>query len=307
MSGLSDLLIALALAASVQDGVVQTPSEVQAPEVAVPVDDVLVSGRKLRDRVQSFVDEVAAPTPRRGLARWRDPLCIATANLDRAVAQPIIDHVARVGASYGLKVREPGCNPNVVIIFTDEAPNLAKALVAAEPEAFRVRWTRQLDRGSVALSRFQEMDVPVRWWHVSIPVLGWNGQAAIALPGQGPPTVPGEGRVNRGRPVSDQFNKVIIIVDVDRVEGVMLPQLADYLALVMLAQIDPESDLQQYDTVLNVFNNPGAVAGLSEWDRAYLAALYEAYPERIDRGDQATGVTSRLRREERRLAARGSD
>jgi hypothetical protein len=307
MSGLSGLLIALALAASVQDGAVQTPSEVQAPEVAVPVDDVLVSGGKLRDRVQSFVDEVAAPTPRRGLARWRDPLCIATANVDRAVAQPIIDHVARVGASYGLKVREPGCNPNVVIIFTDEAPNLAKALVTAEPEAFRVRWTRQLDRGSIALSRFQEMEAPVRWWHVSIPVLGWSGKAAISLPGLGAPLVQGEGRVNRGRPVSDQFNKVIIIVDVNRVEGVMLPQLADYLALVTLAQIDPESDMQRYDTVLNVFNNPGAVAGLSEWDRAYLAALYEAHPERIDRADQATGVTSRLRREERRLAAAASD
>ena len=283
------------------------PQDVPDPDAAATVDDVVVSGRRLKDEARAFVDEIKAAPPYRGLARWRDPLCIATANARPAIAQPLIDHIARVGASHGLRVREPGCNPNVVIIFTDEAPVLARALVSADPEAFHVRWTRQLDRGVKALTYFQDVDAPVRWWHVSIPVL-LNGRRAIPFPGDiGGPRVPGEGRVNRGRPILDAFNKVIIIVDVSRTEDVMLPQLADYLSFVALAQVDPESDMRRYDSVLNVFDQPGSVQGLSSWDRAYLASLYDAYPERIDADDQATALTGRIRREQRREAAERSD
>ena len=278
-----------------QDG----PAPATVEDAPVRVDDVVVSGRRLRDEVQIFVDEVAAPPPGRGLARWNGGLCIGTVNVEQQVAQPLIDHVAGVAVSYGLKIREPGCRPNVVILFTDDGPGLASALVSAEPQAFRARWSSKLDRGARALEAFQSTDAPVRWWHVSMPVIGATGQRAIRMPGDADPIfVPGEGLANNGRPIADHLNKVIVVVDLARAENVLLAELADYLALVALAQIDPDGDTSRHDTVLNLFSRPGSVHGLSDWDRAYLASLYGAYSERINPYDHASSITRDIRRAE---------
>ncbi|MCA3698828.1 hypothetical protein [Brevundimonas sp.] len=74
---------------------------------------------------------------------------------------------------------------------------------------------------------------------------------------------------------------MIIIVDVDRVAGVDLGALADYLAVISLAQIDPELDPGPYDTILSLFSEGASPPpGLTDWDRAFLQGLYSA--EQID-------------------------
>jgi hypothetical protein len=52
-------------------------------------------------------------------------------------------------------------------------------------------------------------------------------------------------------------------------------QLADYLGVVSLAQIDPAANPAAFDSILNLFKNPSAYSGLTDWDRAYVRALYE--------------------------------
>ncbi|AYG96135.1 hypothetical protein D8I30_13860 [Brevundimonas naejangsanensis] len=280
------------------------PPSATMEDTPVRLGDVVVSGRSLRDEVQTFVDEVAAPPPGRGLARWNDDVCIGTVNIGQEIAQPLIDHIAGVASTYGLRIREPGCRPNVIILFADDGAGLASALVTARPQAFRVRWSSQLDRGSQALDAFESSGQPIRWWHVSLPVVGLTGARAIRMPGDIDPIyVPGGGRMNKGRAIADNLIKVIIIVDLAKVEGVLLPELGDYLALVALAQIDPDGDTSRHDTVLNLFSRPGSVRGLSGWDKAYLASLYDAYPERINPSDHAASITRDIRRAEREAAS----
>ena len=293
-------MLAALLAAAFLTGS-QLPPQAAGVQDPTPADlgDVLVEGRVLRDEAEAFVDAVAAPAVRRGLARWGGRVCIGVANLQPELSQAVVDHISRVALEQGLRIGDPGCSPNVVIIFTTDAPAMASALVAADRRAFHLG-VGGLDRGSKALEAFQTLDAPVRWWHVSMPVIGGTHFRAVRMPGDTDPIyVPGEGLVNKGRPISDELNKVIIIVDADRLGDANLRQISDYLSLVALAQVDPQGETRGLDTVLNVFADPAGVDGLTAWDRTYLRALYRAPHERIDADDQVGSIARTVRRDRR--------
>lgn len=292
MSVLNGAISAL-LAATIQTAPVPPPQD-----PPTELGDVVVDGRSLRDRVEAFVDEVAAPPRRRGIARWRSRVCIGVVNLQTAQAQGLIDRISSVADEYGVRLGEPGCRPNVVLIFADDGRAMAGALVEADRRAFYLG-VGGLDRGKAALERFRQSDAPVRWWHVSMPVVGATGARAIRMPGDsGPIYVPGEGLVNNGRPITDMLNKVIVIVDAGKLEQVAGDQLADYLAMVSLAQVDPEGDTSAYDTILNIFDAPAAPGRLTAWDRGYLEALYDSWPQRLEGSHQAAAVTRILERQD---------
>lgn len=276
------------------------PSDAADEDAPHRVGDVYVSGRSLQDEATAFVGAVAAPPMRRGLARWQTRVCVGVANLRNDVAMALADHVSRVAVDVGLRVGDPGCTPNVVVIFADDAQGLATGLVERDRKAFRLG-VDGLDRGNRALAAFQTSERPVRWWHVSMPVIGVTGQRAIRMPGDtGFILVPGEGLIHAGRPINDALSKVIIIVDADQLAGATLPQLGDYIALVSLLQVDPDGDTREFPTILNLFENPQGTPGFSAWDRSYLAALYDAYPERVNPWDQAAAMARGIKRAEAR-------
>lgn len=285
--GVLTAVLALALATPGQTapvgpaGQVQVQTEAQTQTQApVRLEDIVVDHRRLEETVRDFVGEVGAPPPRRGLARWTGELCVGAVNVRRDVGQAVVDRVSEVALDLGLEIGEPGCTPNVVIVFTADSTALADAMVEENRRAFRLG-IGGLDRGNPALRDFRTVDRPVRWWHVSVPVNSDNGTIAVRLPGdvdnRGNPSAPtiavfAASRLNSQ--IRDDLNKVMIVVDVDGLQGINLAQLADYLAFVSLAQVDPDGDTAGWDTVLNLFDAPTAVDGLTEWDRTYLTSLY---------------------------------
>ena len=290
--GVLTAVLSVALTATIQTAPVPPPQDPPAE-----LGDVVVDGRSLRDRVEEFVDEVAAPPRRRGIARWRSRVCVGVVNLHKAQAQGLIDRISTVADEYGVRLGEPGCQPNVVLIFADDGRAMAGALVEADRRAFHLG-VGGLDRGKAALEQFRQSEAPVRWWHVSMPIVGATGVRAIRMPGDsGPIYVPGEGLVNNGRPITDMLNKVIVIVDAGKLEHVAGDQLADYLAMVSLAQVDPEGDTSAYDTILNIFDAPAAPNRLTAWDRGYLEALYDSWPQRLEGSRQAAAVARILERQ----------
>jgi hypothetical protein len=50
---------------------------------------------------------------------------------------------------------------------------------------------------------------------------------------------------------------------------------------VSLAQIDPDASPAAFDSILNLFTNPAAYSGLTDWDRSYVRALYQFDQERV--------------------------
>lgn len=265
---------------------------------AVSLSDVIVDGRSLETRIEAFVEELAAPPARRGLARWDDPVCIGVANIRPDIARAMIDHVSATALDLGLRVEAPGCSPNILVVFSEDGRALATELVERDGDAFYLG-VGGLDRGKSSLEIFMTGDQPVRWWQVSLPVAGPHRIRAIRMPGDFQNRfVAGEGLLNRGRFVADNLNKVIIIVDAGRVADVSLRQLSDYVALVSMAQVDIEGETGGYPSILNLFDDPAGTPGLSAWDRAYLSALYNAPSERVNPTGLARTIVRDLEREE---------
>jgi hypothetical protein len=290
---LAALLVAAALTLPQEPPV--PPTADPGPDPVFRLEEVVVEARRLEELTREFVDEVSAPPRNRGLARWWGGVCVAVVNIRAEVAQPLADRISQVAMEYGLRPGDPGCQPNILVTFADDGRALSDAMVERRRRIFRVG-VGGLDRGNVALRDFRESDRPVRWWHVSIPTNANTGEAGIRLPGGDAPEVMGEGLVNRGRWIRDDLNKVIIVVDITQIDGAMLPQLADYLALVALAQVDPDGDTSRFETILNLFDDPEGSPGLTGWDRAYLEALYGGPSERIRNSDQTRELLRNLRR-----------
>lgn len=285
------------------------PPRPQEPaQSATTLEDVVVEQRRLEEFVKDFVGEVAAPAPSRGLARWQGGICVGVVNLRNVAGQYIADRISQVGMDLGLTPGDPGCKPNIVVAFTTDGAALASGLVGQNRRAFRMGGS--VNRDIVALRAFESSDAPVRWWHVSIPVDSETGERAVRLPGDidpstGQPSAPttsvfAASRLNTQ--IRDDMNKVMIIVDVDGMASTNLTQLADYLAFVALAQVDPDAETAGFDTILNVFDAPRSVDGLTDWDMSYLSSLYRVQNSpvrRINPSAQATTMAGAMIRDRR--------
>lgn len=299
--GLMALGLGVGSAAAQSAPVQSAPASPDVPPQDPPpttVDDVVVVGGELAQRTEEFVNRMAAPARRRGLARWEGEVCLGVVNFKTEVAHLIIDRITEVARELEIDLGEPGCDPNVVIAGTTDAPVLARDMVRRyRSNFFRYGYTSS-NRGGAALEVFQTSAEPVRWWHVSLPIVTSTGAPAIRLPGKGSVSAPCRSRagfwVRNCDEVTDRLMRMITIVDIDGLESVNLAQLADYLTLISLAQIEPESDYSGYDTVLNLFEPGVPVSGLTDWDMVYLRALYSGEAENLTAGEQADRMLSEL-------------
>ena len=289
-TGLAMLTSPLAAGQSEAAPSVQTTTELE---------DIVVRGRRIDERVRGFIDEIAAAPSGRGPARWRDDICVGVANLRGDVAQYLADRVSEVAMDIGLDPGEPGCRPNILIIGTDDGAAMAQGLVAARRNVF---WPggSGMSRSRAALDAFQTSDKAVRWWHISLPVNSQTGQVAVRLPGEEAPVV---ARTTSGRlrtTIRNDLSRVIIIVDMGKAEGLDLRQVADYAAMVAFSQIDPDAATEGYDSILNLFRQPQMTPQLSEWDMAYLKALYAAELNQSSAAHQAGEIQGLMARDQKR-------
>lgn len=281
------------------------PDPAANQQAATKLEDITVQGRRIDERVRSFIDEVVAPPSGRGPARWHDSVCVGVANLRGETAQYLADRVSEVAWDIGLEAGEPGCRPNIMIIGTDDGAAMAQGLVAARRSIF---WPggSGMNRSRAALEAFQQTDHAVRWWHISLPIDSETNALAVRLPGGNPPTVANYAAGRLRTTIRNDLGRVIIIVDVAKLAGLNSRQIADYVAMVALSQVDPDADTRDYDSILNVFRQPEATPNLSEWDLAYLKALYAA---QLNQGasTQQTGEIQNLMARDQRRAQGAAD
>ena len=311
-------MIALALAFSLlASGPVQaTPQQVPAADAPVRLEDIEVSGRPLDEMIDAFVGTVSAPVRNRGLARWRQNLCVGVVNLRTETAQVVADRISADALALGLTPGLPGCRPNIIVIATVNANDFTRTYVAQRPRLFRMGGAG-MDRGDAALRDFQDTDRPVRWWAVSIPADRDTGARATRMPGQFDdngggvaayaPTIKVPFASRLRTQVVDDMVRVFVVVDVDRLGAVTSQQLGDYIAMVALAQIDPRADTGGYATILNVFADPGVAEGLTNWDKAYLEGLYGAERSLRNHASYLDEVAGEIGRAHRRLRAAGDE
>lgn len=252
-----------------------------APPPPTQLEGLVITARPAAppvDTVSAFVADVSSQSANGRLARWDRKICPGVIGLKDPYGQQLIDRIALIATTVGLQVGAPGCKPNLIVVATDDSQTMIKMLVDKNPTAFG-KWEDGITRGRAALTDFIETPRPVRWWHVTHVTMAdgrtyTRGSQVL---------VRSMGRV-RGT-TRDNFDHVIIMIDVSKVGVIRFSALADYVAMVGLAQIDPETDPSGVPSVLNLFaaRDKGATQplGLTGWDVAYLQALYNVDPNVI--------------------------
>ena len=248
--------------------VLGTAVSARAQNAAESGDEVVVYGKPLEDIVREFVGELSgAPQADSQLARWDRSICPGIYGLkDRQTAERLIDRMAVRAFELELNVGEPGCSPDIVILFTDNVSVLTAGL--------RSRLERVLNERNVStfgrreLAAFVNSDAPVRWWTFA------STKSRLGLD-IGPDLGVYDLSPSRVRPLTRQdMSKTLIVVNANLTRNLRVGTLGDYLAMVSLAQIDPEAETAGYSTILNLF--AGGSTEMTAWDRSYLEGLYGA-------------------------------
>ena len=129
----------------------------------------------------------------------------------------------------------------------------------------------------IVLDDFISRPGPVRVLYRDAPIVASGVHPTVHAAKVGPITYSGDTWAGRSR---WYVFRVFVIVDASQLKGVTLGQLADYAALVGLAEIKPARSLADAPTILQLFNGPpqAVAAGMTDWDRAFLKSLYTTPP-----------------------------
>lgn len=298
-------IAALALAFAAGAAHAQTPEQNNAAaDEAVDSEIVVVTAPSVDEMVRAFVGEVSDGGQMDQLGRWDRKVCPGVAGMRSRYAQALIDRIASIALTVGLEVGEPGCTPNALIYVTEDSDALAHELVTQHGSLVGRRYTDGHTRGRDALRDFAETPRPVRWWHVTQSVTA-DGFAVDQGDGMSAPSVNVRtvGRLRRA--TREDFARVLIVIDARRIDGYRFGAVADYVAMAVLAQLDPEADTRPYDTILNLFAEGEEVrrAMITEWDLSYLDGLYHATRDARSTGRQERDIARRMREQVERAPA----
>jgi hypothetical protein len=252
------------------------------------------------------------------MPRWYRPLCLGVAGMQAAQARVLNDRIGELADAMGLAVEEPGCRPNVLIHFTRDAATLARGiadqtnLVSANDSTGNsrgegalaefvesqdaVRWwhvsrtgTDGVAFGRSGQSNSEQERTRVQEYTGAGASMGSTEfqlseaqQAAATRQEQSTEQASNGTRVRevsrlRGG-VMEMMDYVIIVIDANKTTHTTVGALADYVAMVALAQINPDADTANAPTILNLFSEgvDPKPTQLTSWDLAYLRGLYDS-------------------------------
>ena len=226
------------------------------------------------ESAESFVAQISTrPYGALTLGRWETPVCPEIVNLDGEKAAMILWRIRMRAVQVGAPVADGDCRPNVSIVMTADGSATATAFVDFSPRSFRVS-PRGTQRSRAELGQFKDSDAPVRWWHVS-GLYDTHHRTFLSTSGSTPSIVSSDGNVYFNQDRRQAFLSALVIVDVSRLQSIDLNTLADYLAFVILAEIEPQPEGRSVSSIVNVWQDAG-VEALTAWDTGYLRGLYGA-------------------------------
>lgn len=237
-------------------------------------------------------------------ARWDDGVCPSITGLTPAAAQGLIDHIAVRANEVGVRTGAAGCRSNAVIIFAEDSNRVAREIVDTRRDLLGYYGSTEISTGGrAALEDFANTQRPVRWHHVSRTVTadGRDLEEGQATTGDGtmsdaaaaqnnPGAAVGSGLsgvqvvrsrgTNMRRETRQDLGFVLIIVERSAIADVPAQAIADYLALAVLAPLNPSADARAYPSILNLFvpqaDGSDYPTEWSAWDRGFVKGLYRA-------------------------------
>ena len=251
-------------------------------------ESVTVTGTKSRQAIHDFVQAFTVPTRVTGkLARWEDGACPTAKGIPAAFAGFIVQRVRTVAAAVGAPVGGASCRPNIEVVFT------------SQPQAFmddvRKKAPDVLGYYDNAEERLKAATVthPIQSWYVTqtVDVRGkvevdssHSGGLQITVSPRLPPIfIPHAHQANvSGSRVGDglhsSFYHVLIVADPSKLGAYEIGPLADYIAMLSLAQLDSLDICPGLPSIISLLASGCAerTDALSANDTAYLKGLYKA-------------------------------
>jgi len=251
------------------------------------------ASKELRHEVDNFVTAVVArPPPHESLLRWNKPICPLVVGLPRNWGELILARISQAARDAHAPLAGSHCRPNLFVVVSAQPDQVLKQWMARNPKVD----TRD---GLAPLKRFLHSALPIRTWYNPEPSCAGGVAApgsaalntAIGLPGAGLAKHVGAGNPSGSMGPSYCDNSIdthltygdvrsisyaIVVADTNRLtqKHVKLEQLAAYVSLVGLVDIQSGADGAGAPTILSLFHDPKPPEGLTPWDRALLYSLY---------------------------------
>jgi hypothetical protein len=245
--------------------------------------------RETEKRMHEFVSHVPVMSNSdESFARWDTPICPLIAGLPRDDGEFVLTRLSEIAASVGAPLGPRQCRANFIVLVTSDPVASLKTWAArahyqhlfgeADPEkieiflktqrAIRVWYNEQqsaAEDGSALTPGSQIGVVTSSQTHSSSP--------GLDLPG---PTFQSYMATRLEWTAVWTISSVIEIVDAEAMKGLTFGQLADYIAMTGLAKFNLDADFGTAPTILRLFNgtDDAKPSSLSDWDKAYLKALY---------------------------------
>lgn len=241
------------------------------PAVAQEADLIVVtapsrSDGALKRQVAEFTQRVADNTGQAQFARRSGTYCPKIIGLPEPFTRVVLAKLED-GAKATHKVRSgtTDCKADVFIIFTEDASDLLERIRQRNPRFFQALQ-------SDAKVRQLASQTPVKWWY-GTELKGADGEPVV----DGATYRTNASLISSG--ITITLSSTVVIVDVGRSDGYPLDSIASYVAMIAFAQIRPsDGRLGGVPSILGIFDRVGprlsALRNLTEWDRAYLRALY---------------------------------
>jgi hypothetical protein len=238
-----------------------------------PLPEVTVEAARadLEHRVEAFVRGITRNpgfSDDESLVRWNTPICLFAAGLTPEDVKFVLARLSQISSSAGAPLARTPCQPNFVIVATSEPDRVLEAWYARNNQLFGNAMPAHI-REFLESSRSR----PVRvWYNINL------GRKSGVRNGH---FVPSNNRAESSPFVGNaafDFFSIFAIIDTNRTEHVTRDQLADYVAMVGLMNVNLDADIGSAPSILRLFalSAEHQPSGLSSWDAAFLKALYQS-------------------------------
>lgn len=231
-----------------------------------------------------------AQSDREPLARFQDPICPGIVGLRTDAAEQMVGRIRETIHALGLRLADEGdCRANLLVavladggafidnlereksyLFAEMNREEAAALTNATGPVRALLRVRARTRDGMPIARREDL--------TSLPeTTMWMAHSKVYTA------------------TRNDILSALVMFDRAAVSGLSVIQLADYATFRALAHTLPQNTAARPDSILALFEDGGErPAGLTEFDRTYLAALYQGMPNlpasaRIAYLEEATG------------------
>ena len=267
---------------------------------SLPQVTVQAQREALAEQARQFVGKVSgsswATAVDHPLELWRSPVCVAVAGL-RPQGEFIFKRFTEIITDVGATVGTNGCTPNLIVVLT------------TKPEAFLSAWRKRDQRmfggaNPGLVNQFFTHALPVRVWY-NTSFAGRDAAPGASSSALSSAATAGGGAMAGGAGTSTQtqlmlldiptfqdqpggtrlsltavpdLSSTIVVVDLKQCEGFGWGALTDYIAMVSLTNVDLSTNFVDMPSVLALFSAPAdkRLTGMTDWDRAYLKAVYHS-------------------------------